>query len=290
MKCLTFGTVRMDIHIFSPLSAVKGKKEIKTDKMIINAGGSVFNTARVLSAMKRDVEFFMPSTDAAFEDFIMSGAEKLGLPCHQIREENSTAASIIFLDDTGEKNMVSFDGARKDGDILDELSANADGASLFYTSFYEITNENYKKIIEIENKSKCVFLDLCPLIYETDADIVNAVLLKTDILSGTAEEFQILCSKLNAENPQELLKRYGFDFVLIKMGANGAKLLKKDEEITAKPENQFPATDTTGCGDTFNAAVISAFCDKKSDSEMLRYAVACASAVAQNGFDPMIFK
>ena len=155
MRCCAFGTVRMDIHAYHDINDIDGREEIKIDEMSMTVGGSVYNTVSVLNALNLDVTLYMLNTNDDFADFIKIKLNRRNvnyISCKQ--DQNDTATSLIFVDKTGKKKMISYDGVRQDHFILNKLLRDVDQYDLFYTSFYEVNTNNCSDILNIMSLSK----------------------------------------------------------------------------------------------------------------------------------------
>lgn len=286
MKCCAFGTVRLDIRIYDELDKLGIHKEVKLDDIAMMLGGSVYYTASVLNEFDCDTVLYTLHIDDDFADFI-----RLRLSGQNInyivskRDSNPTAMTLVFVNGEGEKKMMSYDGKRHDSHILSKLLCDISQYDLFYTSFYEINQENYLQIAQIMELCPQNFLDLTPLLYDVDTEILETILNKTSILSGTAEEYDILTSKLQLMRTSSLMDRFGIKYVFEKRGKEGATLFSMQGNCSYKSTRGTASRDTTGCGDTFNAGVIYGISVELCDEDILKRAVNFATTVALDGFD-----
>ena len=157
---------------------------------------------------------------------------------------------------------------------------------MFYTSFYEITKDNYKRMARILENVRIGFVDLTPLLENVPKYVLHAILKHVSVLSGTQDEFRTLYKKLGLENFKAFSARYAVAYIFIKRGKSGAKLIHGGEQYAAKPKEIRASRNTTGCGDTFNASVIMGLEDGASPQELLDHAVALSSFTAYEGFSP----
>lgn len=290
IKCCAFGTVRMDMHVYKEYGQLNSYEEIKVDEMALRIGGSVYNTIAVLNELKQDVVFYTLNVTDDIADYI-----KLQMINRSItfvtskHETNSTAKTIIFVDEQGKKKMISYDGIRSDAFVLRKLKKDINNYDLFYTSFYEINKNNLTEILEIMQSSKKCFVDLSPLIYEIDKRVLNEVLSYVNILSGTYDEYKLLLESLNIQSIENLIEKYKFKYLFVKQGNKGASLYYENGIIECSPTEKHNSHDTTGCGDTFNAGVIFSISNEKTEDEMLRTAVDFATLVAYKGFNLELF-
>lgn len=290
IKCCAFGTIRIDIHVYKEYGQLSSYEETKVDEMALQVGGSVYNTAAVLNALKQGTVLYTLNTDDELFDFIKARLKKSGIPfIISQNEHSSTAVSIIFVDSLGKKKMVSYDGVRKDFYILERLKKDISDYDLFYTSFYEINRQNISVLAEIMQKSRQCFIDLSPLIYEVDPDIINQALSHLQILSGTDDEYNLLLGLMKIGSIEKLIEKYNLKYVFVKKGSKGAALYYNNHVIECKPDGKKASRDTTGCGDTFNAGVIYSLSKNTSEADMLKNAVNFATLVAYQGFNPSLF-
>lgn len=290
IKCCAFGTIRIDIHVYKEYGQLSSYEETKVDEMALQVGGSVYNTAAVLNALKQGTVLYTLNTDDELFDFIKARLKKSGIPfIISQNEHSSTAVSIIFVDSLGKKKMVSYDGVRKDFYILERLKKDISDYDLFYTSFYEINRQNISVLAEIMQKSRQCFIDLSPLIYEVDPDIINQALSHLQILSGTDDEYNLLLGLMKIGSIEKLIEKYNLKYVFVKKGSKGAALYYNNHVIECKPDGKKESRDTTGCGDTFNAGVIYSLSKNTSEADMLKNAVNFATLVAYQGFNPSLF-
>lgn len=290
MKCCAFGTVRVDIRAYQDIHEIDQHEEIKISEMAMTVGGSVYNTVSVLNELKHDAVLYMLNAYGDFADYVRIKLNNRNLNYISCKEDkNDTATSIIFVDKMGKKKMVSYDGIRQDRYILNKLKEDIDQYQLFYTSFYEINQNNYETLVDIMSSCAKNFIDLSPLIYEVDSNVIHTVLKEVYILSGTDDEYGILLKILDMESYHDLIHTYGITYVFVKRGSEGASLYTENSTYHFGPDEKRVSHDTTGCGDTFNAGVISALAKDMNDEMVLQKAVKMATKVAYEGFNLDIF-
>lgn len=290
MKCCAFGTVRMDIHAYQEIDNLDEHEEIKINEMNMAIGGSVYNTVSVLNDLKQDIVFYMLNSVDDFADFIKIKMNKRNInyiTCKQ--DKNDTATSLIFVDMQGKKKMISYDGVRQDKYILSKLMKDIEQYELFYTSFYEINQDNYHDIINIMSLCQINFVDLSPLIYKVDDYVINDILQQVQILSGTEEEYDILLGKTNCDSFEDLVAKNNISYLFVKKGSRGAMVITQKNMYEYAPSEKKNSHDTTGCGDTFNAGIIDSLTKKVNDEWMLQEAVEMATKVAYEGFKEGMF-
>lgn len=291
IRCCAFGTVRIDIHAFQDINELDNHEEIKIHEMSMKVGGSVFNTVSVMNALNIDSVLYMLNANDELADYIKIKLKNKNINfilCKQ--DQNDIATSIIFVDKTGNKKIISYEGVRRDKYILKQLVKEIGQYDLFYTSFYEISKDNYSDIVAIMSGCATNFVDLSPLIYEIEPEVVKSVLEKVQVLSGTRDEYEILINKLGMQTYIDLIERFNIRYLFVKKGSEGASLYKRDAVYEYKPSVIRSSHDTTGCGDTFSAGVIRGLSENWEDRKILSNAVEMATKVAYEGFNPCLFE
>jgi len=290
MRICAFGTLRLDIHAYQDINDLAGHEEIKIPEMSMKVGGSVFNTVAVLHALKQDVTFYTLNMADDFADFVKFTMNKINIEFITSRQDkNETATSLIFIGEDGQKKMISHDGERRDKYVLDKLYRDVDQYDLFYTSFYEINSVNCEKVIQVMKKSPCSFVDMSPLIYETETEVLEKILTEADYLSGTEDEYEIIFSKTGIKTPEELIRIFAIRKAFLKQGKRGATMYEEGETLSYTSSASGTSRDTTGCGDTFNAGVIYGLCKEETGDSLIERAVEMATKVAFEGFSPELF-
>ena len=288
MNCCTFGSLRMDITIPFNIEKYDIQSEIRITELKKTIGGSVFNTSMFLAMCGCKTTFYT-SNQADSLPYVQKLSEQYKDLSINFNEGKYSSApiSIIFLDDSGEKKMISYDGKRNDLSILIDIKKRIGSFSFFYTSFYEITLENSNRFIDVlktaYDSSVIAFLDLCPLLLPDLFEIYNVILRYVMILSGTKDEYLLLLQILGITTISELQRIYDIKYIFVKKGGQGADLYYNDKVISYTPCIKKDSFNTTGCGDVFNASVIYALSRNLSNESILSQSVENASSIAYNG-------
>jgi sugar/nucleoside kinase (ribokinase family) len=202
-----------------------------------------------------------------------------------VSEDTKSKSSITFihLDNAGEKVMFSYDGKSGEEDIVDVLFNKRKDYDVFYTSCYEIDQNNYKKISELIDyygvAEKKTFLDLSPLVYTIPKKIWESVLKNLKYIMGTIEEFDLLFNVMEIEGFKYLMEMTKIDKIYIKRGSNGCSVVERGSEELFFETEPIKTDNLTGCGDAFNAGVIIGEVKKLKTSEIADYSMNLASDV-----------
>ena len=132
-------------------------------------------------------------------------------------------------------------------------------------------------------------MDLCPLINDIEASIINKILSNINVLSGNSGEFSILLNKLKFANIEDFLACYSnIQSAWVKQGEYGASAYIKDSNgkyfsVFEGIKDVIYAHNTTGCGDIFNAVVAYGIVNAQNHQKILRHAVQAGKEIALGG-------
>lgn len=103
-----------------------------------------------------------------------------------------------------------------------------------------------------------------------------ASVLKMNEAESAAVRGAVCC-----RNIEQLFDKTSLDYVFVTLGEKGAQLYQKNGDTLFVEAPKVNAVDTTGCGDSFTAALIYGFHEHWSNQKILEFAVGFASKVAQ---------
>src|SRR5258707_5314232 len=124
-------------------------------------------------------------------------------------------------------------------------------------------------------------------------DLIHELIQKADIVKMNKEELEMISSWFGSGNSivqkaANLKKKFGTKMVIVTMGGDGAMLLNDDGAFTSRVF-KVEIKDTIGSGDAFLAGIIKNLLLKTPPEQMLNYACALGSLVAQHhGANPPI--
>lgn len=153
---------------------------------------------------------------------------------------------------------------------------------------HEISRQTIQRLWRYEGKK---ILDLNLRTPYIDKDIIEDSLQVADIVKVNKEElFQLKkwysLSDDDPEATKELIEKFNCSLVCITCGPDGAWLYQ-DNSWYEHPGYRIQAEDTVGAGDAFLAALVYGLQKNKHGEELLAYANAAGSLVAQkNGATP----
>lgn len=194
---------------------------------------------------------------------------------HVIVEPNTqTNFTTILIDPSGEKAIVVVPTAFNTLVLDPALSAYLSKAHLVYSTVYDL--DQLARVARVVHAAGGLLsADIEPVAGLRDQALGQALALldlvffKADSLIPTADE----------QAAQEL-RALGPELVVFTLGAQGA-LACHAQGIVRCPAFQVPVVDTTGAGDCFTAAFLTAYLRKFPLEQALRYAQAAAALSIQ---------
>lgn len=286
-KILTLGSINMDFSIYLKRMPQKGET-VSAHRLSYQCGGKGANQA--CSMGKLGAKTTMLGC-VGLDSFGRKQLENLKLnhvDISYIRKipEKSTGTAVIYIDDNGDNSIVVAAGANKDCNreylkSLESLFSEYD----FFVFQMEIPHDAVYYGIEQARKSgKTIILDPAP----APETIPETILKKIDYLTPNETELIALTalSEVNMENIQKgakLLLEKGVKNVLVTLGEKGTLLVNHEKEIIY-PARKVQVKDTTGAGDCFNGAFVTALAEGQTTDEAIQFASLAASiAVTREG-------
>ena len=114
---------------------------------------------------------------------------------------------------------------------------------------------------------------------ESTIDIVKPLLPHIDYFMPSIEEASIMCG---LDDPKDIAKYYldnGVTNCVLTMGGEGSLFVNKDETIKT-PAFDINVVDTTGCGDAFDAGMITSLINDFDLEKSLKFATTTSGLVA----------
>lgn len=237
-------------------------------KYLTNIGGTMANTLTALHQLRMDVR---PVSKIGNNDFgmeIIQHFENLGIPTEYIiqTDEHPTPMVIGLVEPDGEKYWISIRLDAADRYITEEEISQFPIPDIFYLSGVMIdegedsrwTSISYARKVH-ENGGK-VYLD--PSIRVPDGilpekvkDAFYQVMPYVDGLLSNEEELQMLGESKDIDQAARKVMDLGAGFLWVKLGGEGCRYISRQESIYFPPA-KADVVDTSGAGDSFNAALL----------------------------------
>jgi sulfofructose kinase len=219
-----------------------------------------------------------PAGQVIIDDFANYGVDTSLI---QIRTGGKTCFTIILIPPSGEKAIVIVPTFRPEYP-LDRLRATFCQTRLIY-----LMPQNAEQFLGIARLAhECgaeVMIDVEPTV-GAKHELMRRILAEVDIASFNQYGFSAATGAAPSPEAAERLLDAGPHTVVVTLGASGALAVTR-EEVAVQTGIAVQAVDTTGAGDTFNAAFVSATVAGLRLTERLRFANG-AGALSVTGMGP----
>lgn len=286
LDIITFGSAAWDIALNLPEAKIKKEVNLIVDKGIflnlgskidianinMNFGGGGINTATTFSRQNLKTAF----CGAIGND--ISGREilhylkqaKINSSLVKIISEKKTNTSIIIIPSVRDRTILVYRGA---SEYLQRKDINWKklSAKWFYlaplSGKLSTLTEDILEYAKKKNIKCAVNLGLTQLAFSKSK--IAAILKKTDILLLNMEEASVLTG-VNFNNEKEIIKAIRQIYqgiAVITKGENGVLVIYGDKIYYAAADKKVKPVDTTGAGDAFSSAFVSALIRDEHDVE-----------------------
>lgn len=266
-RIINFGSINID-HVYNVTQMPIAGETISAKSYKKFLGGKGINQS--IAAFKAGAKLIHVGAIAEDDAWTYAEIEKFGINCNHLdKSRHSTGHAIIFVDDTGENEIVIFGGANQNLEVsqiekaLDGPTGNKDWV-LIQTE----TNLLTEIAVKAKIKGFKVAYAAAPFVEEIALELID----KIDFLAVNEGEASQLAKALNVD-PDNI----PVPGLLITRGAQGATLIENGKKLQ-QSAFEVKAVDTTGAGDTFLGSFLSVYIEDGNAAMALEYAAA-ASAV-----------
>ena len=218
-------------------------------------------------------------------DFVVSVLEKFGADTAGFERIKGvpTSSTILNIRPNGERPALHLRGAcdyflppnKEKLDIFDCKVFHLGGTGLLKKLDGSVSVE----LLKDAKENGCITTwDLIGAT-ESTIDIVKPLLPHIDYFMPSIEEASIMCG---LDDPKDIAKYYldnGVTNCVLTMGGEGSLFVNKDETIKT-PAFDINVVDTTGCGDAFDAGIITSLINNFDLEKSLKFATTTSGLVA----------
>ncbi|MCK1994676.1 ribokinase [Peribacillus muralis] len=269
IKIAVVGSSSMDLVVTSA-KRPKAGETVLGDSFITVPGGKGANQAVAAARLGADVSMIGCVGDDFYGEVILENLKKNGINTDYVEPvTGSTSGTAHIILSEGDNSIIVVKGANDfiTPDYVQKAQKAIEEADIVMVQ-QEIPEETVEYVAELCNTlQKRLLLNPAPA-----RKLSEAVIQQAAFLTPNEHEFEILFdgrdrTKALAEHPNKLF---------ITEGKNGVRYFDGHEEKIV-PSFVVEAVDTTGAGDTFNAAFAVAVAEGKSYDECLIFANRAAS-------------
>jgi len=275
--------------------ATVDKDKMQSDRMPVNSvqmqtGGDATNEAIILSRLGMKTHFVSKIGNDLAGRQILSACRENGISTDSVKIEDglATGINIVLIDGDGERSFITNESgslrkfATEDIDFDNLPPAKVFSfASLF--TYPLITLEKQEEIFrKVKEKGYILCTDTTKRKNNETIDDLRPMLKYVDYIFPNYDEAVLLTGKTDIDEIADEFLACGTKNIIIKTGKKGCVVKNKNEryELPALPGIQ--SIDSTGAGDTFAAAFMTALVEGKSLPDCALFANAAASVTVEH--------
>jgi ribokinase/sulfofructose kinase len=238
-------------------------------------GGPAANFACAASRLGLKVSSFSNVGDDESGRLIIEDFKRFGVDTSliQVRRNTETHFTVILIDPTGEKAIVVVPA------FQDEYPLDTAAVMLPQTRMLYMMPKNEAQFLGLARLAHQHGVEVMIDVEDTvcaQRDKLERLLAATDIASFNLDGFVAAAGHApSVETARELLD-FGPHTIVVTRG-NAGSLVVTGVEVAEHPGFKVPVADTTGAGDTFNAAFLAASLRGKALVERVEFANAAAA-------------
>lgn len=293
-EAIVMGAAIVDIPLAPVTRGIFDAHSTPVNTIAMQVGGDAANEARVIARLGHDAALLSVLGQDAAGDFVLNTIADAGVDVRGVRRRDDleTGINVVLVTPDGERSFVtnqngslralSLQDIRHSLDMLDLNGVKiACLASLFVS--YRMSLEDVAALFDdIQSRGLLLCADTTIPRHGETLEQTALALSRLDYFFPNAAEAAAITGEADADAAADALLRAGVKHVAIKRGSKGCLLASADERhyVPAVPGTR--CVDTTGAGDTFSGAFISALLEGKSFVECGRFANAAASLCVES--------
>lgn len=289
-KVTVFGSFVVDLMARTPHLPVPAET-VKGSLFKMGAGGKGFNQCVAAHKAGADVTMVTKMGKDSFANVALDVMDELGMTKDHIffNEEDATGIALILVDEgTSQNEIVIVPGAcatitKEDTDSIEELIKSSE----YVLMQLEVNQDANERVADMAYKNGVkVILNTAPYSPVSD-EFLSKVYMVTPNEVEAEEMTGIKIDSLEAaKKAAEVFRSKGVKKVVITLGSRGV-FISADGREEIIPCFKVDALDTTGAGDAFNGAFLTALAEGKDEWEAARFANALAAiSVTRLGTTP----
>lgn len=230
----------------------------------ISGGGSAANTLVGLSLLGHKVTIVACTDPDHFGEEYIADLQKVGVKVvHPSSDHNlGTGRCLVMVTPDGERTMATWLGAAGYLELDDASISSIREAKILYIEGYlydlDSTKQQIMKAIDIAWESRSlVALSLSdPFCVERHkGEFLDLLMGKVALVFANKDEAQILAGTSDVGKMVEFFRSFQVDGA-ITLGAGGAMIFNRTDQVMVPAVKVDPVVDTTGAGDLFAAGYL----------------------------------
>jgi ribokinase len=242
---------KLNVDIFYYVNSVEMNSNNVASESIVELGGKASNVAVALKKLGMEVLITGCVGNDMFGDFIREKLKNFGVNTDYLKEcgKDSGRTAIVVTSD-GQNTMFNYPGANQNFTVeMIDWTIVEEGDALFIQ--FGIPAETVFELASMAKRAgMIVYVDP-----SYPSEIPWDAFYYFDYIAPNERELQQISGKKEQEKAAKYLLKKGAESVIVKMGESGARIFL-EKKVLDIPSFKTNAVDTTGAGDSFNAAFI----------------------------------
>lgn len=227
-------------------------------KLGVFPGGFTANAAGVMGTMGLKTYLLDTLGTDEYTEMLVESLKKLNIDTEylQILPDYENLKTSIFLSE-GERTIFIHENHKPPVTVTEEVLALLLGAKYLYTTICNLKElPDYRELVRsLKERGVKIMVDVESPTFVSREDPEDAFLFEAaDIISFNTASYAKYSAGESGDFLKKLAAREG-KIVMVTMGENGARICTETEDVTI-PAFPVKAIDTTGAGDTHNAAFL----------------------------------
>ncbi|MDK2896318.1 MAG: hypothetical protein PWP04_438 [Candidatus Atribacteria bacterium] len=264
----------------------KGKLML-VPEMELHVGGCAHNTGVDLKKLGEEVVIVGKVGDDGLGEFIIKSLERQGIDISGIGidSQNHTSATMVIVDDQGERTFLHYPGANRSLRAKDVKDNQLSFSEIIHVagSFLMPGFDGQETALVFERAKKLNKITSLDTAWDDTGqwlETIQPTLPYLDILISNRDEAGNISGHSNLVDIANFFLDFGIQVVAIKMGEEGSFIMTRQEKI-AIPPFSVQAVDGTGAGDAFAAGFLVGFLRQWDLYQIGRFANACGAMCVQ---------
>ena len=268
-RVVVCGQAVVDFVFSLPAMPDKPEKYRADDVTIIGGGGGA-NAAVAIARLGGKADLVARLGDDPIGDMVLSGLGDEGVGCSLIRRfvDSRSAFSSVYLDSSGERQIVAFrgNGLKSDAGWLKDLPAAPLDAAMVDTRW----PEGALQVLKTARKAGV------PAVVDAEAPTDPVLVAAATHIAFSEQGLRHYSLGLDPETALRMIHEDHGAWVAVTLGAEGV-LAFGAKGIERIPSYPVRVVDTLGAGDIWHGAFTLALAEGEKETEAARYANACAA-------------
>ena len=256
----------------------------------LQSGGDALNQAMIVKRLGGQVALVSQTGTDVFGNALLDDCRKSGIDVSCVRQLDDGAinVAVVLVDESGERRFVGNrenDFKKMTADIFD-FDQLPDARVFSFGSLFLFPFISYEELASVfaDAKSRGMITSLDVKIPRRGGviDDISSILQNVDYMFPNDEEAAMITGKSDLRSMADDFLLRGVKNIIIKTGGDGCFFKSAAEEFLSPALPGVNCIDTTGAGDSFIGAFLTALVEGKSHRDCCAFANAAASLTVEH--------